>query len=413
MQNQLPRAVRSLFAAGALLLLPACTTVAPRPGAGVAVGFPSPLSGPGRPTIDGRTQKLIRKGWIALLRARPEKALAAARRAGENGPSQLLAAQAEISRDAGDAIKTLSTIVKTYPAYAAAWLTLSVAAETAHDEAASLQAARRGATLWRSQRWRSRVADLENRWVVHRLKTARAALEHGDLETAARLSSGVLALEPGSSAAHLLEARVLLEKGKIDEAQSILSSLGNEPEALLLRGRIAERKGDWSTAMQLYEDLPAGSTRRAELLSRARAHWRIANLPRYVNEALESAQLTRAQLAVLLVDLAPQVEAFATARVPLLSDIVGLPEQREILTAVGAGLLQADTLEHQFFPARQVDPKVAERAINKLYLLLGRSTPNWCRPEESPAGCLQLVQPLGGDQIARILLPGFNQGMKP
>lgn len=389
--------------ASLLLLVVGCQPLGQAPTPRVEVGFPSPLSGPGRPEIDSHEKRLVERGWNALLSGRIEDATAAAAKAGDNDPARLLAAQVGLVAKT-DPSGELRAIVGRHPDYAAAVLTLSLALERIDDEQASLATARRGAVLWGARRWRQRVTDLEDRWIGQRLATGREALSAGDDAHARALAAEVLKVEPDSREAHLLDAKALMAAGSLDQAKQELDSLGKDPEAIVLRGRIAELKDDWTAAMSLYESLPPLDPKRAALLSRARRRWRLANMAPYVQEAIDSPALTRAQLAVLLVALAPQVESTSASASPLLTDIVELPGHREIVVAVRAGLIDTDEIEHRFFPNREADAATARSAIDRLCKILGDTVPAWCTNSDSAPGCVRLSEPVTGRQVADLLL---------
>ncbi len=393
------------LAAGAsiLLLVVGCEPLGRAPAPRVVVDFPSPLSGPGRPPTDSRTTRVLAHGWDALLSGRVDDATVAAAKAGENDPARLLAAQIALVQEQ-DPSDELRAIVARHPDYASAVLTLSVARERVDDEKASLDAAREGAQLWGARRWRQRVADLEDRWVGERLASGREALAAGDAARTRELTAAVLGVEPNSREARLLDAEALTATGSLEDAERELEGLGDDPEALVLRGDIAERREDWAAAMNLYDHLPLHHPKREELLDHARRRWRLANMPQYVQDAIASPDLNRAQLAVLLVALAPQVEGVPASASPLLTDIVELPGHREILVAVRAGLIDSDEIEHLFFPDREVEPETVREAIDRLCRILDKAAPTWCSAGEPAPGCVQLEEPVTGHRVSDLVL---------
>ncbi|MCG6963684.1 MAG: hypothetical protein LJE95_10495 [Acidobacteria bacterium] len=401
----------ALAACASLLLLLAvgCQSAGRAPLASVDLGFPSPLAGPGHPQIDSRSKRQVERGWAALLSGRLTDATAAAAKAGESDPARLLAAQIALVEKLNPSDE-LRDIVSRHPDYAAAVLTLSVAQEKANDERASLETARRGANLWDVRRWRQRVANLEDRWVGERLASGREALSAGDTKRARELAAAVLRVESDNREAHLLDAEALVASGSLEEADPELDALGNDPEAIVLRGQIAEKRDDWTTAMSLYESLPPNHPRRAELLDRARRRWRLANMPQYVQKAIDSPDLTRAQLAVLLVALAPQVESLPATASPLLTDIVELPGHREIVVAVRAGLIDTDEIEHRFFPDREAEAETVRTAIDRLCKILDKDAPAWCSSSVTVPTCVQLGKPVTGHEVADLVLQIMEGG---
>ena len=60
--------------------------------------------------------------------------------------------------------------------------------------------------------------------------------------------------------------------------------------------------------------------------------------------------LTRGDLAVVLVSVLPRLETLPGGAVPVMSDIVDHPGQREIITVVRLGIMNADRRGHLFYP---------------------------------------------------------------
>jgi hypothetical protein len=126
-------------------------------------------------------------------------------------------------------------------------------------------------------------------------------------------------------------------------------------------------------------------------------------MPEYVHEAVGSTPLDRAGLAVILVSLAPQLETLPGGAVPLLSDIMDLPSQREILTVVRLGLIDSDQLDHRFDADRPVTTGEVHAAINRLSELLALDRPHWCtNGDDSP--CTSLDPPISGGRVAGIVI---------
>ncbi len=149
--------------------------------------------------------------------------------------------------------------------------------------------------------------------------------------------------------------------------------------------------------MALYDSLPADHPERQGALRRAKRQWRLSHLPPCARTALSSPELTRSQLAILLVALAPQLESIGGSASPVLSDIVDLPCSRNIITAVRLDLLSSDSLEHRFFPNRTARGAEVRDAVDGLCHLLGLQAPVWC--EEPGSGCTVLSEPVSGEQF--------------
>jgi tetratricopeptide (TPR) repeat protein len=417
-------------AVGIIVVIAGCATAPTTPPA-TQLDFPSPVEGPGGPPVDKGQQRQLKKGWDALTRGDVRAARATATGAGSAG--QLLALQASVVAGDQDPIPGLRKLTETSPQYASAWLTLSVAAEDADNESLALEAAQRGAELWSDGRWEDRSRRLRQRWIEDRVESARRIFEASELTEALDTLEPALALEPDNHDGVLLKAQVLIAlddpdraeaalaalprdndvirmsgtiaeaRGDLSAAMRIYRSLPDDPLATLFAAAIAESTGDWLSAMNLYSSLPDDQPEKGPGLRAAQLRWRVSVMPQYVQEALSSPELDREDLAVVLVSLAPKVETLEGGQVPLLSDIMTLPSQNEILTAVRLGLLGSDRLEHRFMPYRLATPEGTRAAIDRLTRLLDLAGPRWCTTPDEVA-CTTLEAPISGEKVGSIVI---------
>jgi len=417
-------------AVSVIIVLGGCVTTPTTPPP-MSMDFPSPAEGPGGPSLDKGQRRRIDKGWDALTRGDAASARASATGVGSAG--QLLALQASMIAGDQDPVPGLQGLAETAPGYAAAWLTLSVAAEGADNERLALDAAQRGAALWSDKRWMDRSTQLHQLWVDDRVDSAHRLYEAEEPAEALDTLAPALALEPDNRGAVLLEARLLIAVGEPDRAEAVLAvlprdtevirmsgtiaeargdlsaamriytSLPDDPEATLLGASIAESTGDWLSAMNLYSSLPDERPEKGPGLRAAQLRWRVSVMPEYVQEALASPDLDRGDLAVVLVTLTPKLETLGGGQVPLLSDIMRLASQREILTAVRLGLLDSDQLEHRFMPYQPVTEDETRTAIDRLTALLGLDPPRWCSAfDDEP--CTAMGTPISGEAVAGIVI---------
>jgi len=376
-------------------------------GASAAAGEPSlpgPLEGPGHPELTRRNAKRIAKAVDRLEAGDLEAAGKAAAKAGDSAARRLLELQIEMAA-AEPPVQELERLCAGNPTYAAAWVTLAEAASRSGDQASALASARRSAELWPQSPWAPRAGELERSLFGDRIAQARSQAAEGQTGAALESVESALALAPSDRDALLIKAELLAELGRVDDAEGVLRGMGDDPEALTRRARLAEDRSDLAAAMALWSAVPAGSAGRDEALQRVQLEWRRQNLPGHVQAALADDDLDRAGLAAVIVGLVPEAHAIGGGQVPLLSDIVNLDAQREILTAVRIGLMHADRLEHRFYPRRKVEPGEARAAIDKLCSLLDRQPPPWCAqgaPETSD--CAVLASPVSGRAVAAVVL---------
>ena len=430
---------RSLFAQlvvcaafAALIGVSGCAT-APAVSPALDLPFPSPISGPGRPDLDRGAQRAIDEGWNSLLRGDNAGARSSAARVENNPAATLLELQSVVVADNRDTIAGLVELTATLPGYAAAWLTLSAAAEKADNEALALSAADRGAKLWSNERWVDRARSLHTRWVDDRIKEAERLCESDQPTEALAALEPALALEPGNKDAVLVKTSALIASGSPTAPRpplpfcrriatsSCLPEASRRPAVIraprfesIRRWRTTRRppctrcpspspSANWQTAMRLYSALPNDHPEKAEGLGRAKLRWRVSVMPTYVQDAMLSMELERAQLAVILVTLAPRVERLAGGQVPLLSDIVDMPSQQEIVTATRLGLIPVDRFDHRFNPLRLATVEETRTAVSTLGELLALDPPQWCS-EEIEDSCILLETPISGEAVAVIVI---------
>lgn len=96
-----------------------------------------------------------------------------------------------------------------------------------------------------------------------------------------------------------------------------------------------------------------------------------------------------------------------------MSDIVDYPGQREIITVVRLGIMDADRRGHRFSPNRPVTIATVHEAIQRSRALLGRSAPVWCTGEDVVgSGCTSIPSPPSGGAVINAVLDSMS-GVDP
>lgn len=373
-------------------------------GASLAFVLPSPLAGPGRPTLDPRERENLGNAWMSLVAGRLTEVPRTVGRFASPQAS-LLALQAALAmQPSDDLLAKAATLVEKNPDYAAAWITLSIAAEMSGDERTAYDAALRGDELWPSGPLAGRAGELERRFVGDRLDRGRAQLEADHPTQAIAAADKVLTVDAANPDALLLRGRALIALDRTDEALDSLARLGLRPEALLLRADVASRRGDWQQAMNLLGSLPEKWPGKERALRRAQLNWRLSVLPDDVREATTSSAVTRAQLATILLAVIPALEVQEGGTTPLMTDIIDLPSQRAILTATRLDIMDADRVAKLFHPSRPATAAETRAAIDAVCHLMGMKAPLWCDPGMEDGSCEKLTEPVSGPEILEILL---------
>jgi tetratricopeptide (TPR) repeat protein len=366
--------------------------------------FPSPLEGPGGGTLTRSQQKKLERAWRDLNRGELAKSAKRATRAGDSRQTRLLLLQNRLVDGDEDAVGDLAALCQAHPDYANAWGTLSLVAERSGDEGVALHAARRAADLWPDS-WKARADRLERQWLDDRIARAAALVDREQYDAALGELARATAIEPDRPDAALVKSEALCGAGRLDECETVLDTILDQPRALVLKAGLAERRGDWQTAMECYSALPDGYPERSALLNRAKIRWRLTMLPPSSQEAIASAALTRGQLAIVLVAVEPRLEALPGGNVPVMSDIVDHPGQREIIAVVRLDIMHADRREHQFHPSREVDAATVRRAVDRARSLVGEPPLTWC-PDENVVGsaCTPMPTPPSGGAVVNAML---------
>lgn len=385
-----------------LLFSGACMTTRPR-SAAPPLPFASALRGPGRvdlsPEEKARLERAeydIRLGdfssaesGLTGLRSSPQKQLLGIQ-------SRLLQTQVKEGT-----IEELERLSETNPGYAAAWCTLSHTAETLGLRKRALDAAERCSSLWPRGPDAARYRRLKERWIQKALDELR--VEEGK-DALASLEE-ILQLDPENREALRLKARKLLELGRQEEASEVLARLDDDPDALMLRARVALEEEKWQEAMDLLNGLPAGFPGRKQAQHRAHMMWRLSILPAFVQQAARSQKLSRTEAAILLITLAPDLEAMEGRQPPLMPDVVDSPAQRFILTAVRLDIMKPDPVTHLFDGSRSISPENLEDAVGAVCHLLGFRPPLWCSsPEADAEHCVSLSGRISGPELVQMML---------
>ena len=155
-------------------------------------------------------------------------------------------------------------------------------------------------------------------------------------------------------------------------------------------------------AMASYETLPATTRSAPRPFSGPSASAWNSNLSMCAQQVFASTLLTRADLAVLLVSLAPQLEA-EDQQIAGAFRYCRLPAPVKILTAVRCNLFAFDRLDHRFFPSQVARPEEVRSAVEGMCRILDIKPPVWCHGEEVTAGCTVISIPVRGEQIAELV----------
>lgn len=378
LEDGAPRARTAVLTLGvaALLLLSGCPSGSGgRPTTGAdraAAGIPEPerafLVDPlrGYPLVVApETERALTEAYSLL--ARTGDTVTVARRgrdllATDPGlhPADVLIAQTELlDRRAQAAVDRLRGVTSEVPGYTAAQLLLGRAAERAGDLPLAYRAYRSVAE--RSSAAAERAEVILPRAVEIVANRLDDALGRGRLDRAEDLLEQLRNWAP--EADETLEGAVALASTRGDrkaELEALERLTARHPDRTELKVRQAELElavGDATVGLRTLRDLAArhpDDRKIQEALERAKFRWRLTLLPREVQELARRPELTRAELAVLVHWLVPQVRSTRRSTGRIAADILEHPFRDEIARVVNLGLMEVDPTLHTFSPDRPV-----------------------------------------------------------
>ena len=389
-----PEAWRGLALPVLLVLLAACGTGRPpAPAPGEAPRGPEaqpfavqeqpflvdPLTGfPGQ--VDPGRQERLREAHRALLAASDVQG--AAETADELlqedpafAPAHVLIAQLDLGEgDYDKAIARLLPVSDEAPQYVASQLVLGRAAELAGDVPLAYSAYREIAP--RNPRAFQKVGELHPRALEVVSNRLQEALRLERLDDADKHLALLRAWAP--SEGRTLEGARALAAARGDQAAELAAVkelVGQRPGERALIERRAELElavGDPSAGLQIIQDLAAENPRDPELaekLAAAKFRWRMSLLPKAVQDVAAKPELTKADLAVLLYWLVPNVRYARPTQGRIATDILEHQHQEEIVRVVNLGLMEVDPTLHRFSPGA---PARRSTALRSLTLVLSR-----------------------------------------
>ena len=290
-------------------------------------------------------------------------------------PAQVLVAQVELGEGSfAKAVERLLPVSDEMPQYVASQLVLGRAAEQAGDVPLAYSAYREIAP--RNQRAFQKVGELHPRALEIVSNRLQEALRQSRWDEAEQHLSLLRAWAP-SEVRTLEGARALaVSRGdRIAELAAVKELAAQRPGERALIERRAELElavGDPGAGLQIFQNLAAENPRDPELaekLAAAKFRWRMSLLPRHVQDVASKPELTKADFAVLLYWLVPNVRYGRPSAGRIATDVLEHPHQEEIVRVVNLGLMDVDQTLHRFSPG---SPARRSTALRSLVLVLSR-----------------------------------------
>jgi hypothetical protein len=294
-------------------------------------------------------------------------------------PAQVLAAQVDFAtRDDRRVVERLLPVGDAMPTYTASQLLLGRATERLGDLPLAYAAYR--AVAARSPLARKRAGELHSRAleiVSNRLEEALRLQRFDEADKQLDLlrswaPAETLTLEAARKAA-LARGDRRAELGAVKE----LSSRRPTDQTLLeRRAELELAVGDPSAGLKIIENLVARHPQDralAEKLESAKFRWRLSQLPQSVQEIAAKPDLSKADLAVLLYWLLPDVRNSRPTAGRIATDVLDHPYQEEIVRVVNLGLMDVDPTLHRFSPGATVRRGPALRVLLRTLARFGKA----------------------------------------
>ncbi len=293
-------------------------------------------------------------------------------------PAIVLLAQAELVEGLpAQAKDRLIPVVQHFPEYSAAQTALGRAAENLGEipDAYGAYLAAAGSVPAAARR----ADELLGRTAEILSARARDSAAKGDVPSAVAELERLRLWAPDSTLTLRAEADVAAARGDIAAELAAVSRLADTfPDDGELRQRHADleiRAGDAGVGLRILQRMAAEDPQNRELrdrLERAKFRWRMQLLPPEVRSMAQFPVLRRADLAVMIYWLFPEVRYGRASSATIASDILDHVNQEEIVRVVNQGLLSVDPNLHRFDPERQA---IRGELLRALVRLMSRKSP--------------------------------------
>ena len=205
-----------------------------------------------------------------------------------------------------------------------------------------------------------------------------AAAQTAEPAESIRLLREALTFNAGAIEPRILLSQRLVEQRQFDEArrelEPLLSSAPDRPEVQEILAEVDVGRGRYQEAIVRYDRLArrTNDARYARRLEEIKSEWSAANMPSHYRAALESAAITRAELAVLLYWSVPSVRFAQNLGTPQIAvDIQNVAGREEIIRAIALGLYEVDPVTRRVSPYRNVTASRLSAHLSRVLTLRG------------------------------------------
>lgn len=176
-----------------------------------------------------------------------------------------------------------------------------------------------------------------------------------------RLLREALAFNAGAVEPRVLLAQKLVGQRNFEEArrelEPLLNTAADRADVQEILAEIDVGRGRYQEAIVRYDRLARRTKepRHQQRLDEIKSDWSAANMPSHYRAALETPELTRADLAVLLYWTVPSIRFAQNLASPQIAvDVEGLAGREEMIRAIAIGMFDVDPVTRRVGPHRPV-----------------------------------------------------------
>jgi hypothetical protein len=296
-------------------------------------------------------------------------------------PAKVLAAEADfVADERKEIVARLLPVGDALPTYTASQMLLGRTAELAGDLPLAYSAYRAVATkntlaLRRTGELHPRVIEI----VGNRL---REALKGHRLDEAGRQLALLQSWAPAETATYEAGRDVAVahgdRKAELAAIKGLVERRPGDRDLLERRSDLELEVGDPAVGLKIIQGLADKNPKDDAITARlaaAKFLWRLSLLPAKVREIAAKPELTRADFAVLLFWLVPEVRYGKPTEGRIATDVLDHPPREEIVRVVNLGLLEVDETLHHFSPGALARRGTALRSVVRLLSRFGSPAP--------------------------------------
>ncbi|MFN2386551.1 MAG: tetratricopeptide repeat protein [Thermoanaerobaculia bacterium] len=234
---------------------------------------------------------------------------------------------------------------------------------------------------------RARAEELRKTAREGHVAAAREEMGRESWDAARERASLAMAADPKDPELRVLAAEIEQGAGNRDQAlihyREAFEMGSARPDVEEKIAQMAMESGDHALAVTLFDELARRDERFAERAEEARTAFRVSNWPAPEREAARAARLTRAEAAILVWWMVPEVREARVSSSVIASDVVSRRDSRAVTRSLALGFLDVDPVTHRANPNSPITVTATARFLLRLLGMLA--------PQGREPACLEGV----------------------